>query len=269
VNQIMKRETGTSVAASGSGNPFAAYGEAATQNKIVGTLLKFNKGEYLAGKDAEVVPEGTRLVANMDQLLVGWIKWENGAPSEQVMGRVADVFKPPLRNELGDNDKSLWEVDDQGVARDPWQLSNYLVLKGEESDELYTFTTSSRGGLNAIGELCKAYGKEMRQQPDQYPVVSLEVDSYRHSNKAYGKIHVPVLTIVDWIGKEVFEGLGPAGGSEESGDQVDDLPLEAEPPKAQTPVAQTRAAAPAPQSRGKPTGGQSTRPAAAAAGTRF
>jgi hypothetical protein len=268
MNQLMKRETGTNLSTE-TGNPFAAYGEAATQNKIVGTLLKFNKGEYLAGKDAEVVAEGTRLVANMDQLLVGWIKWENGAPSEQVMGRVADAFKPPPRNELGDNDKSLWEVDDQGVARDPWQLSNYLVLKEEEGDELYTFTTSSRGGLNAIGELCKSYGKEMRQRPDQYPIIALETDSYRHSNKAYGKIHVPALTIVDWIGKEAFDGVGPSSGSDDRVDSgAEDLSFEPDVPKA-APVAQTKADASAQQSRGKPTERTGARSAAAATDTRF
>jgi hypothetical protein len=32
-------------------NPFEAYGNAMTNNRIVGQLLKFSKGDYLAGQD--------------------------------------------------------------------------------------------------------------------------------------------------------------------------------------------------------------------------
>jgi hypothetical protein len=87
-------------------------------------------------------------------------------------------------------------VDEQGRERDPWQFSNYLILKtpGEKGDDaLFTFTTSSRGGLNAIGELCKAYGKAMRQRPDELPVIALGVGSYQHSNKALRPDQVPDL----------------------------------------------------------------------------
>jgi hypothetical protein len=216
MNDLAVQQHGTSVAAVGD-NYFQSYGDQVSQRSIVGKLLKFSKGDYLVGEDNEEVEEGTQLVANMDELMVGWIRWADSKPTDQIMGRVSDGYQAPKRNTLGDDDKSKWEVDEQGRERDPWQFSNYLILKtpgqtGE--DALFTFTTSSRGGLNAIAELCKTYGKAMRQKPDEFPVIALGVGSYQHSNKSFGRIKFPILEVVGWAPRaefvEALEGQQPA-----------------------------------------------------------
>ena len=96
----------------------------------------------------------------------------------------------------------------------PGQLSNYLLLKGKDDNELYTFTASSKGGLNALGDLCKAYGMAMAQHADEYPVIALGVSAYDHPNRAYGRIKVPTFKIVGWAPKSVFvapvDGEAPA-----------------------------------------------------------
>lgn len=219
MNAMTTQATGTAVAMAGD-NPYAAYGDAVTQRTIVGELLKFSKGEYLSGKDGDEVEEGTKLVANMAELMVGWIRWEDGKPTDHVMGKVSDGYVPAKRNTLGDDDQDRWEVDPQtGQPRDPWQLSNYLIMKDPESNQLYTFTTSSRGGLNAIGDLCKRYGKEFRMRPDEFPIVSLDVDSYRHPNKQYGKIFVPIFTIAGWAPKAEFSDALEAEAGDRKADE--------------------------------------------------
>ena len=65
-----------------------------------------------------------------------------------------------------------------GQPRDPWQFSSYLLFKASKSGELYTFTSSSKGGLDAVGALCKAYGSVMAQRPDEYPVIELDSGGY-------------------------------------------------------------------------------------------
>jgi hypothetical protein len=186
-----------------SENPWLDYGNAATARSIVGTLLKFSKGDFVAGKDGRVIPIGTEMVPNMDSLEVGWVRWENDTPTEHRMGRVVDAFVPPKRSELGDNDQELWERDDDGPS-DPWEFTNYLVMLAKNDSEAFTFVTSSRGGLNAIGELCKTYGKQMRQRPDQYPVIVLEVGSYMHREKSYGRIKFPIFKTIGWTDKEPY-----------------------------------------------------------------
>jgi hypothetical protein len=109
-------------------NAFEIYGDAASPNTIVGQLLKFSKGDYVAGQQGEEIPMGTLLVAIMDSLRVGWVKWENNRPVEQLMGLLVDGYQPARRKDLGDEDSADWETNDDGSARDPWQLTNQLVM---------------------------------------------------------------------------------------------------------------------------------------------
>lgn len=187
-------------------NAFETYGQQMSISSITGTLIKFNKGDWVNGDD-EDLDENMELVGNMDQLMVGWIKWIDNRPTEQIMGPVAEGYQPPRRNELGDLDQTQWEIDDQGRARDPWQFSNYIVMKepGQPASEenLYTFATSSKGGLGAIGAVCREYGKEMRVRSDEYPIIQLGSDSYNH--REYGRTKVPLLTIVGWEPKAQFD----------------------------------------------------------------
>jgi hypothetical protein len=189
-------------------NPYEAYGNSAATRSTVGRLLKFTKfGEYIAGVENEEIPSGTKLVAHMPSLLVGFIKWENNRPIAQNMGAIGDGFVPPKRKELGDTDQSLWERYDDNKPRDPWQFSNYLVFVNLDTSDLFTFATSSRGGLDAIGELSKTYGKRLRQVPNELPLVELDCGSYQHSNKSYGEIRFPVFKIVGWVSNEQLAPL--------------------------------------------------------------
>jgi hypothetical protein len=182
-------------------NPFEAYGNATVNSHIVGQLLKFSKGDYLAGQDNTDIPLGTKLAAIMDQLMVGWIKWQDARPVEHIMGLVASGYVPKKRAELDDNDEDSWETDDDGHPRDPWQYSNYLIVVDQKEKTPFTFTTSSKGGIGAIGELCKYYGKAMRERPDDYPVIELGVGSYPHRVKTLGRIKYPIFKPVGWAAK--------------------------------------------------------------------
>lgn len=193
---------GNAVGVNQQTNFFESYGEQVNQKTIVGTLLKFSKGDYTAGESNEDIPIGTKFIAHMDQLLVGWIRWENSKPTDQLMGAVVKGFQAAKRSTLGDDDQSQWEVDNNGKARDPWQYSNYIVLEDPDSaGSLYTFATSSRGGINAIGDLSLSYGKIMRTKGNEWPIIAIGVDSYVHSDRSYGRIKVPTFKIVGWAAK--------------------------------------------------------------------
>ena len=101
-------------------NPWLAA--AAEGGNETGRLLKFVKGEWLAGDD--VLKDGTEFVAHIDQLIRGWVKFEDGKVVDRNhLGKVADGFKPPSREELGDTDPKKWaEKDADNRPRDPWSL---------------------------------------------------------------------------------------------------------------------------------------------------
>jgi hypothetical protein len=92
-----------------------------------------------------------------------------------------------------------WTDGSDGKPRDPWQFTNSIVLVNPETEAVYTFQPSSRGGISAIGELCRAYGRRMRSHPDELPLIALDVSSYKHRIKELGEIRVPVLRVVDWV----------------------------------------------------------------------
>jgi hypothetical protein len=202
----------TAVTIPGTIDPFAAYANAVAPQNIIGSLMKFSKGDFLAGEDSKPIEVGTNVTANLDELLVGWICWKEGKPVEHRMVRIADGVTPARREELGDDDPTKWEVDtNNGQPKDPWQFANYLPLMTADGT-LYTFTTSSRGGLGAVGDLARRYAKHRRKHDDVFPLVALDVDSYKHQNKSYGIIKVPQFTPAGWESKNKFaEAMAAAG----------------------------------------------------------
>jgi len=209
---IKQQQTNGPALATYALDPFEAYANAVAPRTIIGTLLRFSKGDYLAGEEGKEIPNGSTFTANLDELLAGWIKWSGGRPIEHMMVRVAEGRTLPKREVLGDSDASHWEADSAGVPRDPWQFTNYLPLLDEQGG-IFTFATSSRGGLTAIGDLARLYARHRRAgHRDVHPMIALDVGSYLHPNREYGRIKYPLFTRMGWVSKTAFnEALAAAG----------------------------------------------------------
>jgi hypothetical protein len=93
-------EPSKSLAVPGGPNPFVAYGASVSTQYIVGKILKFSKGEYLAGENSESIRAGSKLIVAVDELTIGWVRWWAGKPTEHRMVRVADNQAPAKRSEL-------------------------------------------------------------------------------------------------------------------------------------------------------------------------
>jgi hypothetical protein len=185
-------------------NPYIRFGNFVPQNRIVGMLLRFTKfGEWLAGQDNLKLPHGTKLVAHMASCVIGWQRWEDNKPVEQIMGLVGDNFEPPQRDQLSHTDESRWEVNDDGKSRDPWQKTSMLIFKGFDDDEIYTYSTASQGGLQALDKLSKQYGRAMRMRPNQFPVVEIGFSTYDHPE--YGEMRKPVFKVITWVTRDVVD----------------------------------------------------------------
>ena len=174
-------------------DPYAVYARSVASDT---PFLKFIKGEFQYGVDADVLALGTRLVPHMAELRAGYIKWHDGAPIDENMVRVAEGKPIPEREALGDDDDKLWELDPNGVPLDPWQICNTLPMKDIETGEEFVFTTGSRGGIGAIGKLSMSYGRQRYRHDGQLPVIEIGSDPYRH--KTYGDVPYPTFKIVAW-----------------------------------------------------------------------
>jgi hypothetical protein len=185
-------------------NAFETYADDIDNQMIVGTLLKFSKGDWLVGRDGEQCSE-SELVAIVPGLVHGWIRWEDNRPVEHAMGLLIEGFAPPNRDGLGHQDKERWELDAKGEPRDPWQEGLYLPMITVDSGTIFTFTTTSDGGRRrGVAPLCREYGHRIRQHPDEIPVVRLEQDSYLHSDRSIGRVKYPLFPVARWVKAEPY-----------------------------------------------------------------
>ena len=202
-----------------AGDPYQSYGVAATAGSM--PFLKFDRGRFKYGLDDDELPLGTRLVPNMGELQIGYLKWHNGEVVDEAMVRLANGFRPALRQDLGDNDRSTWEKDPQGNPIDPWSFTNTVPLKEPVAGTEYIFTTSSKGGIKAVGKLCKQFGEERLENEDKLPVVDIGSSSYRHP--IYGEIPFPTFRIVEWLSEpELINGADTKSGSTTAAEDLDD-----------------------------------------------
>jgi hypothetical protein len=185
-------------------DPLVAFANEIAPKFIVGKLLKFTKGDYFAGEENKPIPLGTRFIVGIDYLLNGWVRWQGGRPVEHRMAHVINGDRPQLRSDLGYQDESKWEVDNSGQLRDPWQITSYVPMVDEESGAVFTFSTASRGGRNAIADLCREYVKGRHDHPDDFPVVEVQCGSYKHQNSQFGRIKFPAFKLVSWTAKSSF-----------------------------------------------------------------
>jgi hypothetical protein len=158
------------------------------------------RGVWSMGK--ETVPIGTKVVVMMDQLMKGFIRFDDGMPTTQLLPQgatQADLYT--LRQSLGDLDQSLWERSKKGKPIDPWRQARELpVILLVRTLDTVVFSTSSQGGLHAVSALKRAVMGERRDPscPTALPIVSLDADSYKHPEKEYGTIYTPLLDIDRW-----------------------------------------------------------------------
>jgi hypothetical protein len=192
-------------------DPFENYADQVAPQNIVGTLLVFNKGDYLAGKSKVEIPAGTRFTAGMDLMAVGFVKWQNNKPADHALVRVAEGKPLPRRRDLGDHDQDVWEIGLNGKAKDPWQEVNYLPLLDNQG-EMYTFVVSGISALKEAGHLSRAYAQHRKLRPIDFPLIALDVDSYLHSDRSVGRVKYPTLHVIGWTSKiDFMKALAVAG----------------------------------------------------------
>jgi hypothetical protein len=175
----------------------------------VGRRVKFSKDDvFVTTDDEQELPPDAEYVVLADQSLSGWLKFNGpGQPPDNRMGLTYEPgFTMVERGELGDGyfrgddgtwqvDASEWELGLDGKPDDPWKHHMYLVLQDTATSELYTFTTSSPTGRNAVGRLLKHYNRMLRSHPDTYPVIRLRTGGFNHRDERVGWVTVPLFLV--------------------------------------------------------------------------
>jgi hypothetical protein len=195
-NDVAKNGKNGTALTTGVVDPFEEFAnEFGVQSHINGDLLKYTKhGVWKSGQEGETVDLGTRMLAYIPGTERGYVKWQNQKPVQHHVGLVEEGYKPPTREELGDTDESKWgELNGRKI--DPWQMTIYLPML-DEFGQLYTYSTSSKGGFGAIADVVKKYNARKIMRPGEIPIVQLQGRSYDHED--YGETFAPVLRVEGW-----------------------------------------------------------------------
>jgi len=159
--------------------------------------LDGNSGEYRRTSKANTTAmNGQKLACDPVDAMTGWQKFEKKVPIYHI-GRVADGYQPPPREQLGDSNESHWEN-----GKDPWVRIDLLPFWDVESREVLLFSAANTGSRDAVAHLVEAYISNIEAHPEnlnKVPLIELETDSY--VNKHGKKIFYPIFSILDWIAR--------------------------------------------------------------------
>jgi hypothetical protein len=164
--------------------------------------MKFSKeGAFMIG-DSEEIAMGSKVIARVGDTEYGWKRWENSALTDMRWGRMADRFVPPVEGDLPNNEP-ITQPD--GTSKKPWQFSMAVpfTLLGKDGSlgETFAFATPSKGGLNAMRGLTRAYGHRRDQGQPGEPICELGGDKYWHRTHN-SWVHYPILRVVGWTGAD-------------------------------------------------------------------
>ena len=179
--------------------PQERYLDEVAPTSIVGRLIKFGKdGCFITSDDGAAISEDTDFFALCADVQIGLIKFsgEEGIGPERHMGLLYDGFVMPPRNSLGDLDPATWPLGLSGEPEDPWLHQQNLVLQQVDTKELFTFSTTSKTGRRAVGNLLRHYDRMRRTAPDDVPIVRLKAGGFQHKDDRIGWVPTPLFAVV-------------------------------------------------------------------------
>ena len=161
--------------------------------------LKLAKGGYWAyGSDETEVEEGAQWAINPNAFAKGFACWGNG----ELLGE-----EMALSTETAVVQTDLDPI--QGFAWKPQIGMQLACVSGEDSGLQAVYTATSVGGKKAFAKVLAEVIARIREGEDDYvPLVTLDVDSYKH--KKYGKIYTPEMNITGWANPADATGKAPA-----------------------------------------------------------
>jgi hypothetical protein len=175
------------------------YIDTIAPNAIAGRLIKFDKtGHFVTSDDGAEIDPDRDFVAMCDETQIGWIKFSgDDAPPLRNVGLLYDGFAMPPRESLGDDDPEAWSLGLSGLPEDPWLHQINLVLEDRELHELFTFSTTSKTGRRAVGNLLRHFDRMSRHgAADAYPIVRLRPGGFQHRDDRIGFVPTPSFAIV-------------------------------------------------------------------------
>ena len=159
---------------------------------IRGQMIKYNDGAFIVDK-TEPLPDEALVAVGVVTAWVNWGEDENGEtkPIEHRVTAASQIH--PSRDDLPDQDDSLWPLGLNSEPTDPWRDTRYLYLVNPRTGADYTFITDSYGGRRGVGSL-KVMNVRMAH-PGAVPVIKTKSAPFKTS---YGMKKRPEFEVIGW-----------------------------------------------------------------------
>jgi hypothetical protein len=152
---------------------------------LVGDVLKFKRGRFLAGRHEHDLT-GKTLCGHA--ATKAWQGWSN----ENVL--VGEII-------FGDSNEPFPETAEEAAARSiapaKWQMISILYCRDMETGEDFSFISGSFGGRMAVGNLASQILNKRQLCPGALPLVRLEAGEFK--SRQYGMVPCPIFAITSWI----------------------------------------------------------------------
>jgi hypothetical protein len=133
---------------------------------VVGTTDKKNNttyfGAWKVGKDPSIDITDVECIACPDECSMGWARFENNKPVEELWVRQLGNTKPPCP----ESDKSKWDTWADGRPKNPWSFREQIPLKiitGELAGQTVLYTSTTEADRLAIKDMQKYFAQHRRR----------------------------------------------------------------------------------------------------------
>jgi len=197
----------TTVGAPQPGALYRAHHDEAKNLRAGRIFLKFSKGDWFIGKEAEQFPDNEfYFVPAMDMFERGWQCWSGGRPVDE---RFVPYGTPPiLENTLPDHGPYAAKNDGWMEAL---KFPLIIVPYGKNTTAWLNveFAASSAGGKNMVYSLSKQFSEKIKlgeiTQQKCFVLCRAGTDHYMH--KEYGRVYYPTVEIVGALTQAEVEKL--------------------------------------------------------------
>jgi hypothetical protein len=181
-----------------------AVSERGGNSLIRGIITKFADSIYKANKTEviEQAPHGpTYMVTGV---VTAWVHWKNGKPAQHKITHTGETH--PWRDDLGDDDKTEWELGIGGQPKDPWRDTRYVYLVDLRTGKTYTLVSDTTGMRQAVGELKDAIATVRLARPGALPVVQLATGSMPSQRITFVRVEGLLFNLL-WGGRSLDEEM--------------------------------------------------------------
>jgi len=201
------RTQGTAVGQPDPGALYRAHHDEAKNLRAGRIFLKYSKGDWFIGKDAEQFPDNEfYFVPAMDLFERGWQCWKGGRPVDE---RFVPYGTPaPLESTLPDH--SPYPAKNDGWM-EALKFPLIIVPHGKNTTAWLNveYAASSAGGKNMVFSLSKQFSEKIKlgeiTQQKCFVLCRAGTDHYMH--KEYGRVHYPTVEIVSALSQDEVEKL--------------------------------------------------------------